>query len=186
MWSQTLCSTRERVLQKQHCRVRKSPYTIFRPQYIYGTSKISKRYLDYFIASAVEERPIPIPAPGDQLVCLTHIDDVASKFATALDNPTAINHILNCGTDRYITYRGLCELVHQVVGNGAADCAPYVLCDPGDPVLEAFPFRSTSFITTPAKAKKLLAWTPQHRIEEDMVGEVQDYLFMHPSATTQA
>lgn len=161
------------------------PYTIFRPQYIYGTTKSSKRFLDYFIERATQEAqqpvPIPIPHPGDQLVCLTHIDDAVSMIAASLGSPAALNQIFNCGSDRYITYKGLCQLVHQAAGNSPQDGPTYSLYDPSSSTSSSgrFPFRSETFITSPAKAQMLLrGWQAAHCIQDDLQAEVQDYLYL--------
>ena len=77
------------------------PYTIIRPQYIYGPlSSPSKRYLDYFTGRVCRKLPIPLPLTGEQLVGLTHVEDVASLLTAAVGHPNAANQIFNCGTDR--------------------------------------------------------------------------------------
>ena len=68
------------------------PYTFLRPQYIYGP-KANKRYLDYFIGRAARKLPIPLPLHGEQLVCLTHIEDVCSLIATTLGDEKAYNQV---------------------------------------------------------------------------------------------
>ena len=154
-------------------------YTLLRPQYIYGP-KSNKRYLDYFIGRAYRKLPIPLPLSGDQLVCLTNILDVASLIALTVGNPKAMNEVFNCGTDRYITYKGLCGLIHKHYNNAEEDIQ-YLHYDPqdfshwdGDGPME-FPFRSNSFITTPNKAKVLLGWSPKHKLESDITAELDEY-----------
>ena len=93
----------------------KLPYTFLRPQYIYG-EKTNKRYLDYFIGRAYRKLSIPVPLHGEQLVCLTHIEDVADLIATTVGNKEAYNQVFNCGTDRYITYKGLTKLIYTALG----------------------------------------------------------------------
>jgi len=66
------------------------PYTFLRPQYIYGP-KSNKRYLDYFLGRALRKIHIPLPLHGEQLVALTHEEDVAALIAATLANPKAIN-----------------------------------------------------------------------------------------------
>ena len=68
------------------------PYTFLRPQYIYGP-KSNKRYLDYFMGRAVRKIHIPLPLHGEQLVALTHEEDVAALIAATLANPKAINQV---------------------------------------------------------------------------------------------
>jgi len=68
------------------------PFTFLRPQYIYGPNA-NKRYLDFFIGRAARKLPIPVPLHGEQLVCLTHIEDVASLIATTLGEPKAMKQV---------------------------------------------------------------------------------------------
>jgi nucleoside-diphosphate-sugar epimerase len=155
------------------------PYTFIRPQYIYGP-KSNKRYLDYFIGRAFRKLPIPVPLSGEQLVCLTNIVDVAALIALTVGHTKAANQVFNCGSDRYITYKGLCGLIHKHYSN-ADDEIKYLHYDPEDfthwdgtgPM--EFPFRANSFITTPSKAKVLLGWSPQHRLEADIAAELEEY-----------
>lgn len=76
-----------------------TPFTFLRPQYIYGPNA-NKRYLDFFIGRAARKLPIPLPLHGEQLVCLTHVEDVASLIATTLGEPKAMKQVLK----RYIMY----------------------------------------------------------------------------------
>ena len=155
------------------------PYTFIRPQYIYGP-KSNKRYLDYFIGRAFRKLPIPLPLSGEQLVCLTNIMDVASLIALTVGHPKAANEVFNCGTDRYITYKGLCGLIHKHYNN-AEEAIRYFHYDPEDfthwdgtgPM--EFPFRASSFITTPSKAKVLLGWSPKYQLESDIAAELEEY-----------
>ena len=155
------------------------PYTMLRPQYIYGT-KSNKRYLDYFIGRAYRKLHTPLPLSGEQLVCLTHVEDVASLITAAIGNDKAKNQIFNCGTDRYISYKGLSQTIHKKLGNADADMK-YMYYEPkdfdhwdGSGVME-FPFRRETFITSPGKARLLLGWKPKHTVEGDMEAEIKDY-----------
>ncbi len=58
------------------------PYTVFQPLYIYGPYA-AKDYMGYFLDRLTRNRPVPIPAPGIQLVSLTHVEDIASLMAKA-------------------------------------------------------------------------------------------------------
>lgn len=152
------------------------PYTFMRPQYIYGP-KISKRYLDYFVGRAYRKLPIPLPLTGEQLVCLTHIEDVASLIAAAVGHPNAMNQVFNCGTDKYVSYKGIAELFHDALGNDDK-LRQYMYYDPLDfsHWKGGFPFRRDTFITTPSKAKQLLDWVPKYAFDAVMAAaELADY-----------
>jgi nucleoside-diphosphate-sugar epimerase len=90
-------------------------YTFLRPQYLYG-EKASKRYLDYFIGRIGRNLPVPVPLSGDQLVCLTNLADLADLISTSLGHPSAVNEVFNAGSDRYVTYKGLCAAIAAAYG----------------------------------------------------------------------
>jgi len=156
----------------------KLSYTFLRPQYIYG-EKSNKRYLDYFIGRAYRNLPIPLPLSGEQLVCLTHTEDVATLISAALGHSKANNEIFNCGTDRYVSYKGLSQMAYKALGS---DSTPkHLYYEPKDfdhwdgKGVQEFPFRRETFITTPSKAKLMLSWAPKHSIADDMKAEIQEY-----------
>ena len=82
-----ICSTVELAVQSANL-----PFTFIRPQYIYGP-KSSKRYLDFFIGRAARKLPIPLPLSGQQLVSLSHIEDVCSLIGAAVGHPSATNQV---------------------------------------------------------------------------------------------
>lgn len=155
------------------------PFTFLRPQYIYGT-KCNKRYLDFFIGRAYRKLPIPLPLHSEQLVCLTHIEDIGDFIAASILSSNAINQVFNCGTDRFISYKGLSKAIHTELGNSEED-QKFLSYDPenfpdwdGKGVQE-FPFRKETFITSNSKAKQLLNWKPKHIITNDLKAEIEEY-----------
>lgn len=92
-----------------------------------------------------------------------------------------MNQVFNCGTDRYISYKGLCTLIHDELKNGE-DVRKYLFYDPNEfdhwkgSGAAQFPFRRDTFITTPSKAKQLLGWSPKHSIDKDIAEEVKEYV----------
>lgn len=155
------------------------PYTFLRPQYVYG-EKSNKRYLDFFIGRAHRDLITPLPMHGEQLVCLTHVEDVATMIACALGNKNANNQVFNCGTDKYISYKALSQLIHKKLGKDAST-AKYMYYEPNDfnnwdgSGVMQFPFRRDTFITTPSKAKLLLGWKPKHNLEDDLDVDIREY-----------
>ena len=159
----------------------KIPYTFLRPQYLYG-GKCSKRYLDFFIGRASRKLPIPVPHNGDQLVCLTHIEDLSSLITASVSNLNAYNQIFNVGSDRYISYKGLCSAIQSNLKFDANELK-YLNYDPdlflnwdGKNDVSEFPFRKETFITSVDKIKQLLNWVPMHNILTDLQVEVDEYL----------
>jgi nucleoside-diphosphate-sugar epimerase len=163
--------------------LKKAQFTAIRPQYLYGEYS-SKRYLDYFLDKAQAGQPIPLPKHGDQLVCLTHQEDAADLITAACQwSHVDTVGVLNCGSDRLITYKGLCEALHNALGS-SADHRQYVHYDPSLPASkgydDAFPFRADTFVTSVGRAKQVLAklgWAgPKHSLQADIVAEVKSYL----------
>ena len=106
------------------------PYTFMRPQYIYGP-KMAKRYLDFYIGRAMRNLPIPLPMSGEQLVALTHSEDIGSLVCAAVGHPAAINEIFNCGTDEYQGYEALADMFNEACGTKPEDFK-YMYFDPKD------------------------------------------------------
>ena len=68
------------VAVEQYLKSEDLPYTVFQPLYIYGPHT-AKDCEQWFLDRILRDRPVPIPAPGIQLVALSHVEDVASMFA---------------------------------------------------------------------------------------------------------
>ena len=69
----------------------KLPYTVFQPLYIYGPHT-AKDCEQWFLDRILRDRIVPIPAPGNQLVALSHVEDVASMLAK-VTTPVRIIHL---------------------------------------------------------------------------------------------
>ena len=157
----------------------KLPFTFVRPQYIYGP-KSNKRYLDFFLGRVHRKVPVPLPLHGEQLLSLTHIDDACQLIARAVGNPSALNQVFNCGTDRYITYSGLCNALHDIYATPNEERS-FLYYEPKDfdkwdgNTLQEFPFRRETFIVSPSKAKHVLGFAPKHSLLKDLVEEVEEY-----------
>lgn len=68
------------VAVEQYLKSEDLPYTVFQPLYIYGPHT-AKDCEQWFLDRILRDRPVPIPAPGIQLVALSHVEDVASMLA---------------------------------------------------------------------------------------------------------
>ena len=103
-------------------------------------------------------------------------------IAASIGHEKAMDEIFNCGTNRYMTYRGLSDHIHEVIGNDLDKDAKYLFYDPNDfdtwkdstGAME-FPFRRDTFITTPSKASLLLDWRPKHTLKNDIVEQIEIY-----------
>mmetsp|Transcript_56793 Transcript_56793/g.139393 ORF Transcript_56793/g.139393 Transcript_56793/m.139393 type:complete len:371 (-) Transcript_56793:50-1162(-) len=151
------------------------PWTSFRPQYIYGPKTNKRDYLDWFVDRIVRDRTCPLPGDGNQRASVTNVEDVASMMVSVVGKEeAAARQIFNCGTDSYVTYREICELVAKTAGK-TAKISTY---NPKDFDLPkgAFPFRNEEFAVSPDKAKSILGWSRKHNLAEDLDWYIKDYI----------
>jgi nucleoside-diphosphate-sugar epimerase len=143
------------------------PWTSFRPQYIYGPFTNKRDYLDWFFHRIVRDRPCPLPGNGEQLLSISHVEDVAGMLSSVVGKEAAASgQVFNCGTDSFVSYRALCELVGETVGRKPK----IVTYNPTDFELPKgfFPFRDETFCVSPDKAKAVLGWSKTHWIEKEL------------------
>jgi len=149
------------------------PYTVFQPLYIYG-AYTNKDCEQWFLDRIVRGRPVPIPAPGVQLVTLSHVDDLAAAMAAVVGNDGAKRQHLNICSDRAITLVGIVNTLAKAAGVEAE----VVLYDPKSVELEkgeGFPFRTGHFFASAEKTKKVLNWKPEHTFLGDAAERVAAY-----------
>lgn len=149
------------------------PYTVFQPLYIYG-AYTNKDCEQWFLDRIVRGRPVPVPAPGIQLVTLSHVEDLAEAMAAVVGNDGAKRQHLNLCSDRAITLVGIVGALAKAAGVEAE----VVLYDPKSVELEkgdGFPFRSGHFFASAEKAKRALGWRPRHTFLGDAAERVAAY-----------
>jgi nucleoside-diphosphate-sugar epimerase len=150
-----------------------TPFTVFQPQYIYGPYT-AKDCEQWFVDRIIRDRPVPIPAPGIQLVNLTHVEDVASMMAKVPGNSAAVGQHYNVVSERYITFDGIVRAIASALGKEAK----IVHYDPAKAGLkkgEGFPFRTGHFFASAEKAKRELGWSAQHSFLGDVDALVKAY-----------
>lgn len=147
--------------------------TIFRPQYIYGDNTNKRSNVDWFVDRISRDMPVPMPGDGSQLIALSHVDDVAALMCAAIGKEGGV---YNCGTDKFVSYKQVCEQVASALGKTAKveSYDPKALDkELGKP---SFPFRPTTFTVNPSKAKSTLGWAgATHTLEGDLAMWVQQY-----------
>ena len=151
----------------------KLPFTVFQPLYIYG-AYTNKDCEQWFLDRIVRGRPVPIPAPGVQLVTVSHVEDLANAMAAVVGNEGAKRQHFNIGSDRAITLAGIVSTLAKAAGVEAE----IVLYDPKSVQLEkgeGFPFRTGHFFANVGKAKKVLDWKPGHTLLGDAAERVAAY-----------
>lgn len=151
-----------------------APFTVVQPLYIYG-EHTAKDCEQWFLDRIVRGRAVPLPAPGMQLVTLSHVGDLANLMAAVLGNEGAKKQHFNMCADKAITFVGIVDALAKAAGVDAK----VVLYDPSAVGLkkgEGFPFRVGHFFANPDKAKRVLGWTCEHTFEGDAPALVAAYM----------
>ena len=123
---------------------------------------------------------VPLPLHGEQLLSLTHVNDLGSLISLALGQSVAMNEIFNCGGHSFITYKGLCEKVLATIAknsdNETVDEVKYMYFEPKlfdvETGSDPYPLGRTSCILSSNKATDILGWTPASFNEENFRKEV--------------
>jgi nucleoside-diphosphate-sugar epimerase len=147
------------------------PYTLFRPQYIYGP-KQGKSYLQFFFDRLTRGKPVPVPGKGDQQVSMTHAADNAAMIAAAIGNSQAVGQTFNCATGDTVSYDELVQMCADAAGVAAA--VEHYEPPDAKPANFKFPFRDTPFFVSVDKATQLLGFAPVHRLADDIGWYYQD------------
>lgn len=98
--------------------------------------------IDLLFTGIVRDRPLPIPGSGMQLTNISHVRDLSSMLALAVEKPDAASgKIFNCVSDRTVTLDGFARLCAQAAGRQLK----IIHYDPkavGIDAKKAFPFRN--------------------------------------------
>lgn len=90
----------------------------------------------------MRDRPVLIPGSGMQLTNISHVRDLSSMLAAAVEKAEAANgNIFNCVSDRAVTLDGMAKLCAKAAGRPVN----IVHYDPkaiGSDAKKAFPFRN--------------------------------------------
>lgn len=148
------------------------PFTVFQPLYIYGPHT-AKDCEQWFLDRIMRGRPVPIPAPGAQLVTLSHVEDLAAALAAVPGNEAAKKQYLNLCADRAITHTGVVNALAKAAGVEAK----IVYYDPKavDAKKSGYPFRPGHFFANADKTKRVLNWAPAHKFGDDAAELVKAY-----------
>lgn len=148
------------------------PFTVFQPLYIYGPHT-AKDCEQWFLDRIVRGRPVPLPAPGIQLVTLSHVEDLAAALAAVPGNAAAVGKHLNLCSDRTVTHAGVVAALAKAAGVEAK----VVLYDPAAVDMKAakYPFRPGHFFANADDTKAVLGWAPAHTFGGDAPALVAAY-----------
>ena len=139
------------------------PYTIIRPSALYGERCVSRRVGQIFIENAIQDLDININGSGDEKLDFTYIDDLVQGIYKSCINENSKNQTFN------ITFgnsRKLSELADLVKSEFPTVKINYVGKE------QFMPERGTLNID---KAKKLIDYSPQYKLEEGYIKYIQWY-----------
>lgn len=150
-------------------------WAVFRPQYMIGSGN-NKDCEEWFFDRIVRKRPVPIPGSGMQLTNISHVRDLSSMLALAVEKQEAASrNIFNCVSDRAVTLDGMARLCAEAAGLPVE----IVHYDPkaiGIDAKKAFPFRNMHFYAEPRAAKDLLGWNGTTNLPEDLKERFDEYV----------
>ena len=139
------------------------PYTIIRPSALYGERCVSRRVGQIFIENAIQNLDININGSGDEKLDFTYIDDLVQGIYKSCINENSKNQTFN------ITYgnsRKLSELADLVKSEFPKVKINYVGRE------QFMPERGTLNVN---KAKKLIDYSPQYKLDEGYIKYIQWY-----------
>ncbi len=95
------------------------PYTILRPSYTYGETRIPTAVdgVDFTIVERMRRgRKLVVPGDGTALWTMTHADDFAVGLAGLLGNPAAVGETFHITSDEVLTWNELTETIATLAG----------------------------------------------------------------------
>lgn len=143
------------------------PYTIVRPSALYGERCVSRRVGQAFIENALDGLDLEINGDGEEALDFTHVDDLTSGVALAVDNPRAIGEIFNLTFGEARSLRDLAEFVLHRFPNRK------LVSNPRDQLM---PERGTLSID---KARDLLGYEPRMNLEKGFNSYIDWYADFH-------
>ncbi|KAF0933173.1 hypothetical protein E2562_016122 [Oryza meyeriana var. granulata] len=151
-----------------------SNWASFRPQYMIGSGN-NKDCEEWFFDRIVRKRPVPIPGSGMQVTNISHVRDLASMLALAVESPeAAAGRIFNCVSDRAVTFNGLVKMCAAAAG-ADPEIVHYDPATVGVDAKKTFPFRNMHFYAEPRAAKETLGWTSTTNLPEDLKERFAEY-----------
>ncbi|CAL5079236.1 unnamed protein product [Urochloa decumbens] len=152
-----------------------SSWASFRPQYMIGSGN-NKDCEEWFFDRIVRGRPVLIPGNGMQLTNITHVRDLSSMLAVAVESPNAAaGKVFNCVSDRAVTLDGMARLCAAAAGAAAVEIVHYDPAAAGVDAKKAFPFRNMHFYAEPRAAKEALGWASTTNLPEDLKERYAEY-----------
>lgn len=125
--------------------------------------------LPRFVENALRGQPLPVAGDGSQTRCFCHVSDVARALATLIQNPEAVGHVYNLGSDEEISIRELAERIVERTGSSSRiEMLPYEQIY--GQKFEDVPRRVPDL----SKIHRAIGFKPQHRLEQIIDAVIAD------------
>jgi len=152
-------------------RVHGFPVTSLRINNTYGPRHQMKHgkygILNWFIRLAMENRPITVYEPGQQLRDYNYIDDVTEAFLLAGSRNEAVGEAFNLGSGSSIRFVDLVDEIVKAAGTGKRVMIPW----PKDrEVIEV-----GDYLADISKIEQFLGWRPRVGLEDGLARTVAFY-----------
>ncbi|MDP8236747.1 MAG: NAD-dependent epimerase/dehydratase family protein [Candidatus Erginobacter occultus] len=142
-----------------------APITILRLFLAYGPGQDEDRFIPQLIRAGLTGDPLRMTA-GEQTREFTYIDDVIEGLLLAAQRETKPGEVINIGSGREISLRGLVEKVELILGRRV----------PIHP--DTLPYRRNEiwrYVGDHARAASRLGWRPRVPLEEGLARTVEWY-----------
>lgn len=141
-------------------------YTIIRPFNAYGINEAPGEGVGYahvipdLIQKIVSgQYPLELLGDGSQSRCFTHVSDIARGIIMAMESELAVNEDFNIGSEKEIKMTDLAKLIFK-------------LCDINKPLkvknIAGFKYDIKRRVPSSSKARKILGWKAEKRLEEEL------------------
>lgn len=141
-------------------------YTIIRPFNAYGINESPGEEVGYahVIPDLIKkilsgQYPLELLGDGKQTRCFTHVSDIARGIILAMESNRAINENLNIGSEKEIKMIDLATLLWKKCNISKPLKVKYV---------SGFKFDIKRRVPSSKKAKTILRWKPEKRLEEEL------------------
>jgi nucleoside-diphosphate-sugar epimerase len=148
------------------------PYTICRPFNAYGPGEapdaepgIAHAVPDLIKKVLSGQRPLEIFGSGEQTRTLTHVEDIADGFVSAMSSPAGLNEDFNISASRELTVAEIARIVWEACGEDPEAFALKRLPTFAVDVQRRWP--------SVEKARRLLGWEAQIQVEDGIAATVR-------------
>eukprot|EP00536_Pseudo-nitzschia_multiseries_P005547 jgi/Psemu1/285852/fgenesh1_pg.104_\ len=159
------------------------PWCSFRPTYICGPQNYNP-VERYFFERVDADRPVCIPAHGQHLTGLGHVEDLATAMSSVIGKEDkTTGKVYNVQNSQAISFDGVAKAAGKVLGK-EVEIIHYEPKDLSFPEgKKAFPMRPQHFFTNIHQAMVDLDWSPKYDTVESIMQDSYENDFVHVKAS---